>query len=216
MNTKARELLRAAKQKKLENPIYVPQYEIKQDEQLEDTENTSKEGIKVSDTSDNSNSPNKITNKINLFSKKADQPKILINNKHREEQKKIVIPEIIQKEYEAEEPVSTSPLKELKVKDPTSNDRLMKRMISAKTQKQFGMKQPSKVMTIASDLESKLKIGNERKKFFIDDNDIQKIEIKNTPKPIEEGIHSNKDVDQIILEKPVVRNRKMTKIGFKL
>jgi hypothetical protein len=226
-NNRARDLLKAAKLKKLQTISEPIEYKVEDalDNGLEETGNSSTDKT----SSDEVNKENVIQErdeqkqlikeKLALFDKIKKEPQMFRGGsffgfkkqENIQEPKKLVAFTNHQKELkdfiEEKDVKETLP----KQDEKEVKDRLMKRISSAKMQKPK-KEQNVKVLGFADMLESKFKqaTAEHRKKFILEDSDIQKIDTEVSKVVIED----KKDIIEILMEKPVVKVKKMARKEF--
>jgi hypothetical protein len=250
---KARDLLKAAKLKKLQT-IHEPQeaYQVEAPSEMlcseETTGNTSTDKTNSADENkkdeivieERQDQNNLLKEKLALYEKINKEPQLFKggsflgfnkkvvgagNTGTRQEPKKLFGAHVQKdvKEYVEELDIPEEQLPKADEKD--LKEKLMKRMTSAKLNKggnnnnntnNVGNKFPNKVAGLAGFLENKIAmtINNEnKKKFILEDSDIQRIEISDGYKPlIQKDTYQKRDILEIIMEKPVIKGvRKMKK-----
>jgi hypothetical protein len=212
-NNKARDLLKAAKLRKLQT-IQEPTFEefVCQDEQTNtSTDKTSSDEVNNKPENliqERDEQKNVVKEKLALFDKIKKEPQMFKGGsflgfqKNKPEPKKIINNQKELKEYMEE--------KDVEVKKPEDKDlkeKLMKRITSAKLNKGVNNVQ-AKPMGFSNELEKKL--NPEKKKFILEDSDIQRIDIPEVSKII---IEEKKDLIEILMEKPVIKNKKKARLN---
>jgi hypothetical protein len=230
MSNKARDLLKAAKLKKLQTISEPSDYQTETPFVQEETNNTSTDKtssdevvVKEPVIQERDERGAVLKEKLALFDKIKKEPQMFKGGSFVGFKK----PETVQqpkkligygqkelKEFTEEKEVVTvqQPVEEKDLKE-----KLMKRISSAKMQKKEVNKEQPKnafVKGFANELANKfgINVSSDRKKFILEDNDIQKIDTDVKKVIIEE----KKDIVDILMEKPVVKVRKMAKREFKL